>query len=275
MARKPAKATSYVAPPVIRAARLLRHIADGDHVLNTSHTAKALGINRTTLIRLLHTLEAERFIEQRPNGEGYQIGVGLIGLAAQSLFSQDLLQVALPVLNRLTETFRLSSHLGVLDGRDVLYLLRRTPNVHLASNIRIGSRLPAHATTMGRIILAFMPPKDVKDLYGRLELKAYTEKTRTTFADLRAQLDEDRKNGIAWSESSYEPGISSFAAPVFDHSASVIAAINVTGPNEAFPTKGGQRARIGEAVRAAALEISERLGFVAAGMTQAAARNRT
>ena len=65
----------YASPPVQRAARLLRYIAEGDAVTNMSETARALGINRTTLVRLLHTLSAERFIEPRPGGNGWRIGV--------------------------------------------------------------------------------------------------------------------------------------------------------------------------------------------------------
>ena len=87
-----------------RVARLLRHIAEGDAVTNVSRTARVLGINRTTLLRLLHTLEAERFIEQRHEGNGWRIGVGLIGLTAQAFFSEDLVQTAVPVLTRLAET---------------------------------------------------------------------------------------------------------------------------------------------------------------------------
>ena len=88
----------YTSPPVQRAARLLRHIAEGDRVLNMSRTARELGINRTTLLRLLHTLEAERFIELRPEGQAWRIGVGLIGLTAQAFFSEDLVQISVPVL---------------------------------------------------------------------------------------------------------------------------------------------------------------------------------
>ncbi|HUZ66243.1 MAG TPA: helix-turn-helix domain-containing protein, partial [Beijerinckiaceae bacterium] len=95
---------SYLSPPIQRAARLLRHIADGDTVENMSRTARTLGINRTTLLRLLHTLEAERFIEPRREGGGWRIGLGLIGLAAQAFFSGDLIQTAVPVLTHLAET---------------------------------------------------------------------------------------------------------------------------------------------------------------------------
>src|SRR5262249_26137729 len=125
----------YIAPPVQRAVRLIRHVAEGNPVHNMSETAKLLKINRTTLLRLLHTLEAEGFVERRPSGAGYQVGLSLLEVGARALFSQDLVQVAVPILTRLAEALQLSAHLGVLDGTDVLYLVRRTPNTPLASNI--------------------------------------------------------------------------------------------------------------------------------------------
>ncbi|MBK5960423.1 hypothetical protein CCR97_19805 [Rhodoplanes elegans] len=257
--------TLYIAPPAQRAVRLLRAVVEGDAVTNTSVTAKALGINRTTLIRLLCTLEAERFIERRPGGDGFQVGVGFIGLAARALAGQDLVQVATPVLARLSETFGLSAHLGVLDGHDVLYLLRRAPDLPVVSNIRVGSRLPAHATTMGRIILAHLPAAAVTALYGRGALKAFTDKTATTLAKLEAQIAADRAAGLAWSRENFEPGIDSVAAAVLGPAGAVVAAINVTGPSGQFPAAGAAKARLGVAVREAAAEISARLGHVSSG----------
>ncbi|TMJ34410.1 MAG: SDR family NAD(P)-dependent oxidoreductase, partial [Alphaproteobacteria bacterium] len=187
------------------------HVAEGNPVLNMSETAKSLKINRTTLIRLLHTLEVEGFVEKRANGAGFQIGLALLEVGARALFSQDLVQVAVPVLTRLAETLQLSAHLGVLDGTDVLYLVRRTPNTPLASNIRAGSRLPAHATTMGRMLLAYMPASEIETLYAGKKLGRFSEQSVMTFAALRARAQEDRLAGIAWSEGDYEPGISSAA----------------------------------------------------------------
>src|SRR5262249_7776535 len=140
----------YLAPPVQRAVRLIRHVAEGNPVLNMSETAKLLKINRTTLLRLLHTLETEGFVERRPSGAGFQVGLTFLELGARALFSQDLVQVAMPVLTRLAETLQLSAHLGVLDGTDVPYLVRRTPNTPLASHIRRGSRAPAGCPHMPR-----------------------------------------------------------------------------------------------------------------------------
>ena len=275
--RKPRRGSPvdrYIAPPVQRAVRLIRHVAEGNPVLNMSETAKTLKINRTTLIRLLHTLEVEGFVERRANGAGFQVGLALLEVGARALFSQDLVQVALPVLTRLAETLQLSAHLGVLDGTDVLYLVRRTPNTPLASNIRAGSRLPAHATTMGRMLLACMPASDIETLYAGKKLGRFSEQNVTTLAALRARAQEDHLAGIAWSEGDYEPGISSAAAPVLDFAGSPLGAINVSGPTTAFaPAK---RELIGSALRGAGAEISRRLGWrepvgVAHGSTRAPA----
>ncbi|MCU4161686.1 IclR family transcriptional regulator [Acidiphilium sp. AL] len=255
----------YGVPAVERAIKLLRSISEGESIANLSHAAKLLGINRTTLIRLLASLEAGRFVEKKPYGVGYQIGPGLIGVAAQTFMSRDLSQTALPYLIMLSETYGLSAHLGILEGRDVLYLLRQVPNVFRASAIRVGSRLPAHATTMGRIILAYLPERDVRSLFAGADLTPVTESTATRIDDLIAQIAQDRQIGLAWSASYYEPGVDSFAAPIFDHSGLVVAAINISGPEAAFSIEGGKRARIGESLRRAAMDISERLGFVPNG----------
>jgi len=250
----------YISPPVQRASRLLRHIAEGDSVVNISRTARELGINRTTLLRLLHTLELERFIEPRSEGPGWRIGVGLIGLTAQAFFSEDLVQISVPVLTRLAEALSLSAHLGVLDGLEVVYLVRRVPNHTFASNIRIGSRLPAHAANMGRIILANMPPERVDRLYAGAVLKAVTSHTAVTPTQLHAQLDADRACGLAWSDGNYEAGISSVAAAIFDATGTSIAALNVSGHPADF-AGAERRSLIAASVRAAATEISQRLGW--------------
>lgn len=250
----------YISPPVQRAARLLRHIAEGDRVTNMSRTARELGINRTTLLRLLHTLEAERFIELRPEGQGWRIGVGLIGITAQAFFSEDLVQISVPVLTRLADNLSLSAHLGVLDGLEIVYLVRRVPNHAFASNIRIGSRLPAHAANMGRIILAHLPADRVDRMYAGTVLTRVTPHTSVTLAQLHAQLTADRAAGLAWSDGNYEAGISSVAAAIFDATGMPIAALNVSGHSADF-AGAARRAQIAREVQTAAAEISQRLGW--------------
>lgn len=264
----------YLSPPVQRAARLLRHIAAGDAVTHISDTARAIGINRTTLLRLLHTLSAERFIEPRPDGNGWRIGVGLIGLAANSFFSEDVVQISVPVLTKLAESLGLSAHLGVLDGLDVVYVVRRVPNHVFASNIRVGSRLPAHAANMGRIILAHLPPAQVDRLYAGATMMPVTPHTAVTLVQLHAQLDADRAAGLAWSDGNYEPDISSVAAAIFDATGTPIAALNVSGHTSNF-TGAGRREQIAAAVTDAAADISQRLGWFGRDTESDRRRNQT
>ncbi|MDB5518734.1 MAG: IclR family transcriptional regulator, partial [Tardiphaga sp.] len=134
------------------------------------------------------------------------------------------------------------------------------PNHSFASNIRIGSRLPAHAANMGRIILAHLPPERVDRLYAGAVLKAVTPHTAITPAQLHAQLDADRAAGLAWSDGNYEAGISSVAAAVFDATDTPVAALNVSGHPADFGD-AARRAQIGASVQAAAFEISQRLGW--------------
>ncbi len=255
------KETNYTVPPVTRALALLRHVAAGNRCRNTSRTAKALNINRTTLIRLLATLETEGMIENIPDEGGYQLGTGLIALAAQALNERGILQVARPFLKQLVQELNLSAHLGVLEGREIVYLARETPNSHLASTVREGTRLPAHATTIGRILLAELPPVMLRELYRGHKMESFTAKTRTTLADLEAQLRADRARGIAWSVANFEAEIGSGAVAVYDHQGKAVGAINVTGHASIFADGGPQVERIELQLKATARAMSEALGY--------------
>lgn len=255
-------AARYVVPPVQRALRLLRYIADGHAVKSPSKAAKELAINRTTLTRLIATLEAERMIERCHDTDGYRLGIGMATLTARALFSADIVQVADPILAQLSTHLGLSSHLGILEGRDVIYVVRRVPNLHLISNVRIGSRLPAHASSIGRVILANMPPEQVSALYASVRLERVTDKTATTLPALLRQAARDRQVGLAWSDSNFEIGISSVAAPVFDHTGVVTGGINVSGASRALEGTM-RRKKIGDALLDAAHEISRRIGYTA------------
>ncbi len=254
-------APDYTVPPVSRAIAVLRHIAAGNRCRNSSQTAKALGINRTTLIRLLATLEAEEMIDALPDGGGYRLGTSLIALAAQALNERGILQMARPVLRDLVDRLNLSAHLGIIDGREIVYLARETPNSHLASTVREGTRLPAHATTIGRILLAELPLAALRDLYADAALEAFTDKTRTTLAALEAQLAADRARGVAWSVANFEPEIGSAAAVVRDHLGRPAGALNVTGHASVFAEGGPQTADIEAALKEAAARLSRDLGY--------------
>lgn len=250
----------YFSPPIQRAAKLLRYIADGGTIGNTQKAVKNLGISRTTLLRLLYTLEIERFISKVPGTNEYQIGIGLLGLVGQNAYGQDLVQVALPSVSWLAEHSGLSAHLGVLDGTDAVYLARRVPNVPLASNIRVGSRIRAHATTLGRAILAFMDQDVVKTMFEDQLLDQYTDCTPTALPELLNKLKEEFKDGYSSSDGMYTKGVSSIAAPIFGENGQAVASINVTGPTDLISGSAERHAHIISLVLEAANTVSIKLG---------------
>ena len=253
---------AFGVPPVERAFQLLRYIGDGNTCANISLAARESGINRTTMMRLLETLSTQRMIEADGNN-GFVLGAGLIHLASKALQSRDVVTVAQPQLKHLAASLGLSAHLGVIEGADILYLSRETPNLHLVSNVRVGSRLPVHATTIGRILLAHKTRDERAELLSDTRLDRVTEKTATSLTQLNKQVEQDGKRGIAWSEGYFETGIGSAAVAVFDASRSVVAAINVTGPVIEFSEAADRREQIQSELVQAAEHISAQLGFIA------------
>lgn len=250
-----------VSPPVHRAVTLLRYIADGNRCQNLSAAAKATGLNRTTLVRLLNSLSLERLIEARPHSGGYRVGVGLISLAAEALFSRDVIELARPVLQGLADDLDLSAHLGVMAGSEIIYLLRATPDVHLISNVQVGSRMSSHTVTIGRALLACMGDAEIADAVRDVKFSTVSEQTPMSVAAVVAQARQDRAIGQAWSVSAFEKGLGSCAQAVFDHTGWPVAAINVAGPETHFILTTSKRGRIAGAVDAAATRISRALGY--------------
>lgn len=255
-------AGSYSVPPVERAIKLLRFIGEGNKCRNLARASVELSINRTTLIRLIHTLLDHRMIEEIQPGAGYRLGPGLISLAAQGIHGRDIVQLARPVQVELVEKTGMSAHLGILDGTDIVYLSRETPNTHLVSNVRAGSRLPAHASSIGRAILAALSREELEGLYDDVELEKMTEKTPASKDDLLLQWETDRRLGYTWSEGNFEQGIGSCAAAIFDHTNRPVGGLNVSGPQDRFSLSGkSDTDSIRLAIIEAAREVSIALGY--------------
>ena len=255
--------TAYSVPPVERALKLLHYIGGGARARNLSTVSRDLGINRTTLIRLIHTLLEHRMIEELGEGGGYRLGAGLVSLGAQAIQGRDIVQVCQPILRQLCLGTGMSAHLGVLDGRDVIYLARETPNSHLVSNVRTGSRLAAHASSIGRAILAEYPEAQLRQIFAGAPLATVTNKTPGTIEDIIAQAHRDKADGLAWSQGNFEAGIGSCAAAVFDHTGQVVGGINVSGPEAQFAAAAGVQGHpLIAQVTAAARQASLAMGHI-------------
>ena len=254
---------TYSVPPVERALKLLRYIGDGNRCRNLSTVSRDLDINRTTLIRLIHTLLAHRMVEDIGEGAGYRLGAGLVSLGAQAIQGRDIVRASQPVLRDLCQTTGMSAHLGVLDGRDIIYLGRETPNSHLVSNLRVGARLPAHASSIGRAILAELPEKHLRDIFADAPLPQMTEKTPSDLEAVLEQARADKAEGFTWSVGNFESGIGSCAAVIFDHAGQPAGGLNVSGPENRFTDpRSSESVALQSAVKQAAQQVSAELGYL-------------
>ena len=245
--------------PTLRTFRLLQHIASGGKTANLSELSRETGINRATAMRLLEDLEEAGVIE-RGRG-GHRPGIELLKLAATSLSGQDLPGLARSVMERLGAQLGLTVYLAIRQGRNILYLLREVPQTPLVSNISIGSVIPAHLTTPGRVLLAQCSEKEIEELLGPDPLEKANSQGPSTLAELRPLLGAARADGFAWSESGFEAGISSCAAPVLGRDGQAIAAISVVGPSESFAPDGDRHFRgiVQGSVTGAARDLSDLL----------------
>lgn len=214
-------------PGLERGLKLLRLFRRTRRSITPPEIAHELKIPRSTVHRLLQTLEEMEFLRRAETGGAYVLGPAVLSIGFDYLGSLDIIELSNPVLRRLRDKTQCSAHLAVLHGTEIVYLSRHASANAVSSNVSVGTRLPAHATVMGRVMLADLSSSALHALYKDTPLQRFTPKTPTSIASLERLLDEDRRLGYVIGSSYYERGVTSVAAPVRDHADKVIAAINV------------------------------------------------
>jgi IclR family pca regulon transcriptional regulator len=194
--------------------------------LTLSEVARATGLNRAAARRFLLTLEHLGYVDSRDGL--FSLRPRVLELGYTYLSSLSLREVAEPHVQRLAAEVGKSCSLGVLDGDDVVYLLRVARPRPMSVAISVGTRLPAHATSLGRAILAALPQADLDAYLGRVELTPFTSHTVTDRSVLRAELEAVRAQGWALTDQQVEPGLRSLAVPVRAGDGAVVAALNIS-----------------------------------------------
>jgi len=215
----------YTVPALERGLRLLACFTPERPVWSAPELARCLSLPRSTVFRLLTTLENVGYL-QRSNTE-YRLGLAVLRLGYDYLSAQPLAQLAQPLLQSLCQRTGLTTNLGVLDETSVVYLLRMLPPGAFQGAVRVGSRLPAHAAVLGRALLQDMGADQLRALFGRNQLPQFSERTPRSVEQLLQLLQHDRERGCAVGEGFYERGISSIAAPVRDANGQIVAALGV------------------------------------------------
>lgn len=249
----------YIVPALERGLRLLGEFSRDNRTLSAPELARRLDLPRSTIFRLLNTLEVMGFIERTASSSEYRLGMAVLRLGFEYLSSLELTELGQPVLARLCDEIRYSCNLVVRDGRSIVYVAKVAPPTPFASSVRVGTRLPAHATVLGRVLLLDLTLPELRVLYPEDHLEAFSGSTPRTVLELFNLLELDRQRGYVLGEGFYEASISTIAAPVRDESNRIVAALGTTIPSAHIET--GLIDDMVRRVRASADELSRLLNY--------------
>jgi IclR family pca regulon transcriptional regulator len=194
--------------------------------LTLSEVARLADVTRATARRILLTLEKLGHVHS--DGRLFSLTPRVLSLGWAYLASLNLPELAQPLMEDLVERTRESCSMATLDLPDVVYVARVPTRRIMTVALGVGTRLPAHATSMGRVLLAGLPDDELERFLERTPLERHTERTITDSAALRTAVHETRRRGWALVDQELEIGLRSIAAPVVRGSAGTVAAVNVS-----------------------------------------------
>lgn len=245
----------YLVPGLERGLRLLQLFGPARPELGAPEIARELELPRTTAFRLLQTLEALQFLERAADGS-FRLGPAVLRLGVEFVASLDVGEQGRAVVEKLCEETGQSTQLAIRDGRDIVVVVKKNPSSLFVSNVQVGTRMPAHATALGRLLLQDVA---LRKLYPEGRLKQFSSQTPKNVAELERLIAQDRARGYAVSESFFEAGISAIAAPVRNHEQRVVAAISVIVAQPRLEPR--RRDELIQKAVAAAAELSRRMSY--------------
>lgn len=192
-----------------------------------SEVAARTGLTRAGARRILLTLQTLGYLES--DGRRFRLTPRILDLGFAYLSSMPIWDLAEPLMEELTERVRESCSAAVLDGLDIVYVLRVHTHKIMSTNLAVGSRLPAFWTSMGRVLLAALPEEELRALLTRLPRQPFTRHTTLDDATLLARITEARVQGWCLVDQELEEGLISVAAPLKNGAGQVVAALNISG----------------------------------------------
>lgn len=253
------QAAGYRVQVLDRTFQILDVLAAEGQELGVTDLASRLGLHKSTAHRLIKVLESYLFVERDVGGKCH-LGPRVMQLGLAVLSRLDIHDVARPHLRWLVGETGETAHVAVLREGEVISIVNVQSSKSLRSPSTVGTRTPAHCTSLGKVMLAFAPPEEVSAFLRKRTFKAHTRNTITTATRLREQLQIIRDRGFAMDNEEREVGLRCLSAPVRDSTREVIAAVSIAGP--AFRITDDRIPAFSSAVKDAAARISESLGYV-------------
>lgn len=247
---------------IVKAVRVLDTLS-ANGPLGYAEILRRVALPKSTLSKIMATLEAEGLVSRDPQNGRYQMGVKLIEWGSGARAQIEMRKVAGPVMKALSEKLDCTVHLTLLAHNEVLPIESVESGTwywhHFKYPVAIGIPAPIHATGAGKAILAFLERGEVESIVREKGLRKYTENTITDLATLWLEIEKIRAVGHAVSNAEHDELIRSVAAPIWNHDGKVIGALSALGIVSRF-TPDRLDAIAAEVVKAAA-EISRRIGY--------------
>ncbi|GAA1542075.1 IclR family transcriptional regulator [Kribbella lupini] len=245
-------------PASTRTLRVLTFLATQPGPVPMERIASAVGLPRSSTYHLLRAMIDEGFVVHLPEDKRYGLGVAAFEIGSAYLRHDPLERLARPLLAQLVAEVGHTAHLGVLHGRELVYLLKEQPPRPLTLVTDVGVRLPATLTASGRALLAALPPAQVRALFPTPEsFVRRTDQGPQTLSQLRRLLADERQQGFAIEESHVTAGVTSVASAALDHAGHPAAAISISFRSESVGP--GERSLLARRVRQAADALTRRL----------------
>jgi len=195
--------------------------------LTIAQVSQRTGIPRAAVLRCLYTLAQLGYVGTEDR-RTFALRPKILELGHAYMTSSPLAASSQPILDRVSDVIHESCSMAILDGDEILYIARSSTQDRIMSiDLGLGSRLPAHCTSMGRVLLAGLPAEELNAYLGRVRIIAYTNRTVTSVQKLAQVIDDVRRKGYALVDQELEIGLRSLAVPVHDHFARTPAAMNV------------------------------------------------
>ena len=247
-----------------RGLAILSAFRSGRPLLGVSEIGREIGLGRSTTHRYVATLATLGYLQQDVATKKYRLGPRVLDLGFSAINSMELREVAAPHLRGLSDETGHTVNLAILDGIDVVYIERcraaQPGQREIDLNLHVGARLPAYCTSLGKVLLAWLPPDEQAAALDRVDFSRRGPNTITSRSALVAELDRVRAEGFAINNEELAYGLRSIAAPILDHDGAAAAAINLA-MHSSMVSMDDLSARLSETVRRSAADISAHLGY--------------
>lgn len=250
----------YIIPGLERGLQLLLAFSEQQKELTFAELHRLIKMPKATAYRVVQTLVHMGFLERNIRTNTFSLGVKILRLGFEYLSSLDAVQAGQPVIEQLRDSSQCNSHLAIRDGCDVIYVGRVSAAGSQINQVNIGSRLPAHCTSLGRMLLTSSTREEFEQIYPHNQLPNNSPGSPEDREALWAMVQQDKARGYVIGESFYRRGISSIVYPIYNREGKVEAVVSIMVPLDEIPKADRERLRL--EVRDAALKISGFLGHL-------------